>query len=455
MKRLRRNGWQVFNMSFGFFGIQFGWGLQMANMSAIYEYLGAKADQIPMLWLAAPLTGLLVQPLIGHASDNTWGRLGRRRPYFLTGAILSSAALLLMPRCSALWMAAGLLWILDASINISMEPFRAFVADILPEEQRTSGFAMQSLLIGLGAVGASALPYVLSNYFHMGAASGGNAIPITVRLSFYIGAVAFLGAVLWTIATTPEYPPEDMEAFRRAKEDSAKTGAVKRLSAAAGEIFAAIGEMPRVMRQLAWVQLSTWLGLFCMWLYFPVAVAHNVFRAEQGSANFTHGVEWAGICFGVYSAVCFVFSFALPPMAKALGRKTTHSLCLTCGAAGLLSVAVIHSPYPLLLSMTGVGIAWASILAMPYSVLAGALPPARTGVYMGIFNFFIVLPEIVASLGFGWVMNHLLHNNRMAAVIAGGVFLLLAAALMQRVSDAHPGEPQTAEAPMDLAEERL
>jgi maltose/moltooligosaccharide transporter len=439
MNRPRRTGWQIFNMSVGFLGIQFGWGLQMANMSAIYEYLGARADQIPMLWLAAPLTGLLVQPMIGHASDNTWGKLGRRRPYFLVGAILSSLALLLMPQCGSLWMAAGLLWILDASINISMEPFRAFVADILPDEQRTSGFAMQSVLIGLGAIGASALPWLLGNYFHLGAEGSGHAIPITVGLSFYIGAVAFLGAVLWTIVTTPEYPPEDLEAFRRAKAESAAAGLVARLEAAAREIFSAVREMPTVMRQLAWVQLLTWLGLFCMWLYFPVAVAHNVFgAADQSSAQFTHGVEWAGICFGMYSAVCFVFSFSLPSIARRLGRKNTHSLCLTCGAAGLLSVAIIHSPIPLLLSMAGVGIAWASILSMPYSVLAGSLPPERTGVYMGIFNFFIVLPEITASLFFGWVMNHLLHNNRMAAVIAGGVFMLAAALLMQRVHDSHP-----------------
>jgi maltose/moltooligosaccharide transporter len=439
MNRPRRTGWQIFNMSFGFLGIQFGWGLQMANMSAIYEYLGAKADQIPILWLAAPLTGLLVQPLIGHASDNTWGRLGRRRPYFLVGAILSSLALLLMPQCASLWMAAGLLWILDASINISMEPFRAFVADILPDEQRTSGFAMQSVLIGLGAIGASALPWLLGNYFHLGAEAAGHAIPLTVRLSFYIGAAAFLGAVLWTIVTTPEYPPEDLEAFRRAKAESAATGFAARIGSSAREIFLAMGEMPVVMQQLAWVQLLTWLGLFCMWLYFPVAVAHNVFgAADQSSPQFTHGVEWAGICFGMYSAVCFVFSFSLPAIARRLGRKNTHSLCLTCGAAGLLSVAFIHTPMPLLVAMAGVGIAWASILSMPYSVLAGALPPERTGVYMGIFNFFIVLPEITASLFFGWVMNHLLHNNRMAAVIAGGVFLLAAAVLMQRVHDSLP-----------------
>ncbi len=420
-------------MSFGFLGIQFGWGLQMANMSAIYEYLGARADQIPILWLAAPLTGLLVQPIIGHASDHTWTRLGRRRPYFLAGAILSSLALVLMPRSSALWMAAGLLWILDSSINISMEPFRAFVADLLPEEQRTRGFAMQSLFIGLGAVVASALPWMLTNYFHLPSDVSGRAIPLTVRLTFYIGAAAFLGAVLWTIFTTPEYPPENMEAFRRRKAET------KGVVASTREILQSIGEMPRTMRQLAPVQLLTWLGLFCMWLYFPVAVAWNVFGAPgQTSPVYTRGVEWAGICFGMYSAVCFVFSFFLPAIAKAIGRKNTHSLCLMCGALGLLSVAVIHDKNLLLLSMVGVGIAWASTLAMPYAVLAGSLPPDKTGVYMGIFNFFIVLPEIIASLFFGWVMNHLLHNNRLAAVIAGGVFMAFAALLMQRVID--PGD---------------
>jgi maltose/moltooligosaccharide transporter len=435
MNRPRRNVWQIFNMSFGFFGIQIGWNLQMANMSAIYEYLGAKADQIPILWLAAPLTGLLVQPLIGHASDHTWGRLGRRRPYFLAGAILSSLALILMPQSSALWMAAGLLWVLDASINISMEPFRAFVADMLPDEQRTSGFAMQSLLIGLGAVLANLLPWLLANYFHLHTeAAGAHAIPLAVRLSFYIGAAAFLSAVLWTIFTTPEYPPEDIEAFRRAKAEAARTGYFERIGHSLAEITTAMRQMPPVMRDLALVQLPTWLGLFCMWLYFPVAVAHNVFGAvDQNSPQFTRGVEWAGLCFGMYSAVCFAFSFVLPALARVLGRRNTHSLCLAVGAAGLISVAFIHQPALLFFSMTCVGVAWASILSMPYAVLSESLPPERTGVYMGIFNFFIVLPEIVASLCFGPVMSHVLHNNRMAAVVAGGFFMLLAAILMQRV----------------------
>ncbi len=418
-------------MSFGFLGIQFGWGLQMANMSAIYEYLGAKPDQIPLLWLAAPFTGLLVQPIIGHMSDRTWGPLGRRRPYFLVGALLSSLALILMPNSSALWMAAGLLWILDASINVSMEPFRAFVADLLPEEQRTRGFAMQSLFIGLGAIVASALPWMLTNWFGVKAGVGEeHVIPLTVRYAFYFGAAAFFGAVLWTILSTKEYPPENIIAFQQMKSER------RGLAAGAKEIFSAIVEMPPTMRQLAWVQIFTWLGLFCMWLYFPVAVARNVFGApDEKSPLYKDGAEWGGLCFSMYSVVTFLFSFVLVSLSRRASRKAIHTVCLLCGAAGLLSVAVIHDKWLLLLSMTGVGIAWASILAMPYAMLAGALPPARTGVYMGIFNFFIVLPEIAASLGFGWVMNNILDNNRLAAVVAGGVFMVIAALLVRRVND--------------------
>jgi len=417
-------------MCFGFLGIQFGWALQMANVSAIYEYLGADAHQIPILWLAAPLTGLVVQPIIGHLSDHTWNRLGRRRPYFLTGALLASFALIAMPNSSSLWMAAGLLWVMDASINISMEPFRAFVADLLPPEQRTRGFAMQALFIGLGAVVASMLPWLLNSVLPVG---GGDAtIPLAVKLAFYTGGFVYLAAVLWTIFTTTEYPPDDLETFTRMKAEKAG------IAAAASEIFRDMMAMPQTMRRLAWVQIFTWLGLFCMWLYFGVAVARNILGGTPGTRAYEQGIAWGGNCFAMYSAVCFAFSFALPVVAEQLGRKNTHILCLLCGAAGLLSVMMIHNKYVLLLTMVGVGIAWASTLSMPYAVLAASLPPARTGVYMGIFNFFIVTPEILASLFFGWIMIHLLHNNRMYAVVAGGAFLLIAAALMQRVKD-----PQT------------
>ncbi|MCU0633622.1 MAG: MFS transporter [Gemmatimonadaceae bacterium] len=430
MSESRASFASIWNMSFGFLGIQFGWALQMANMSAIYEYLGASPEEIPMLWLAAPLTGLIVQPIIGHMSDRTWSpRLGRRRPYFLVGAILSSLALIAMPSSSTLWMAAGLLWILDASINISMEPFRAFVSDLLPPAERTRGFAMQSFFIGLGAVIASAMPWMLTNWFGVAASTPGT-IPTTVRFSFYIGAAAFFTAVLYTILTTPEKPPADLAAFRREQASHGGAGAMF------AEIREAVGKMPTTMRQLAFVQIATWLGLFCMWLYFPVAVARNVFGApDQNSPLYQKGVEWAGVCFGAYSLVCFAFAFALPVLARKFGRKTTHALCLSAGAVGLMSVSVIHEPRLLLLSMLGVGIAWASTLSMPYAMLANAIPANKTGIYMGIFNFFIVIPEIVAALGFGWVMTHLLDNNRLAAVIAGGAFMLVAALLVLRVQD--------------------
>ncbi|HKW93415.1 MAG TPA: MFS transporter [Methylomirabilota bacterium] len=430
--------WRIWNMCFGFLGIQFGWALQMANMSAIYEYLGADAHQIPILWLAAPLTGLLVQPVIGHMSDRTWNRLGRRRPYFLTGALLASAALIAMPSSSSLWMAAGLLWVLDASINISMEPFRAFVADLLPPEQRTRGFAMQALFIGLGAVFASMLPWLLYDLFTPG--SGGRAIPLAVRLAFYIGALVFLVAVLWTVFTTREHPPEDLEAFRRMKAEKAG------FRSAVVEIFHDALAMPQTMRRLAWVQIFTWLGFFCMWLYFGVAVARNIFGGAPGTPEYDQGIAWAGNCFAVYSAVCFAFSFALPAVAARLGRRLTHGLCLLTGAVGLISVAAIDSKYVLFLPMVGVGIAWASTLAMPYTILAGALPAGKIGIYMGIFNFFIVIPEIMAALGFGTLLERLLTDesqlvllvggdNRLAVVVIGGVSLAVAAGLCTIVID--------------------
>ena len=432
--------WKIWNMCFGFLGIQFGWALQMANVSAIYEYLGADAHQIPILWLAAPLTGLVVQPIIGHLSDHTWNRLGRRRPYFLTGALLASFALIAMPNSSGLWMAAGLLWVMDASINISMEPFRAFVADLLPPEQRTRGFAMQALFIGLGAVIASMLPWLLNNVLPAGAGGADTTIPLAVTLAFYAGAFAFLAAVLWTIFTTPEYPPDDMEAFTRMKAEQAGIGA------AASEIFRDVMAMPQTMRRLAWVQIFTWLGLFCMWLYFGVAVARNIFGGTPGTPAYAQGIAWGGNCFAVYSAVCFAFSFALPVVAERLGRRLTHGLCLFTGAAGLVSVAFISNKYLLLVSMVGVGVAWASVLSMPYSILAGALPPGKTGIYMGIFNFFIVIPEILAALVFGTVMENVLTNesalvqllggdNRLTALVIGGISLAVAAALCSLVTD--------------------
>ena len=423
--------WQIWNMSFGFLGIQFGWGLQMANMSPIYKYLGAEDSQIPMLWLAAPLTGLIVQPIIGAMSDRTWGPLGRRRPYFLVGAILSSLALLAMPNCGALWMAAGLLWILDASINVSMEPFRAFVADKLPDEQRGTGFAMQTFFIGVGAVIADLLPWMLHNWFHVSSETGGaTAIPPNVRISFYLGSAAFLGAVLWTVFSTSEYPPENMEEFRQRKSERGGLGNLIH------EIPSALREMPGTMRRLALVQFLTWLGLFCMWLHFSNAVPVLFGTSDAQSALFKRGAEWAGVCYAVRDGVTFVAAFALIAAARKFDRRHIHSICLVLGGLGLLAVGFIHGEEnkALLLVALGLGgIAWASILSMPYAILAGALPPQRMGVYMGIFNFFIVLPEIIASLTFGPIVKHALGGNLVYAVMAGGVFMLLAAGLTQWV----------------------
>ncbi len=419
----------IVNMDFGFLGIQFGWTLQMANMSAIYEYLGANPGQIPILWLAAPLTGLLVQPVIGHMSDRTWSPLlGRRRPYFLAGTLLATASLILMPYCSALWMAALLLWVMDASVNVSMEPFRAFVADLLPEEQRTRGYAVQSLLIGLGSVAAAGLPFVLTNVFGMsGDPAPGEPIPGVVRYSFHIGAAAYFAAVMWTIVTTRERPPRDMAAF--AAQKAAGRGMIK-------EIASALREMPPTMRQLAWVQIFSWMGLFCFFLYFPVAVAHNVFGATgQSGALYLSGVEWAGVCTAVYSAVCFIFSFFLPSLAARISRKGAHILCLLCGAAALVSMPLVSDKYVLLILMLGMGLAWTAILSLPYAILAGALPGDRMGVYMGIFNFFITIPEILISLGFGYIMSHFLGDDRVFGVVAGGILFVIAALLVPRVCD--------------------
>lgn len=433
MQKPRLSFWQIWNMSFGFLGIQFGWGLQMANMSPIYKYLGASDEQIPLLWLAAPLTGFIVQPIIGAMSDRTWGPLGRRRPYFLVGALLSSFALVLMPNSSTLWMAAGLLWILDASINVSMEPFRAFVADKLPEEQRMTGFTMQSFFIGIGAVVAGFLPYILKHWFNVSSdTSAANAIPLNVKLSFYIGAAAFFIAVLWTVLSSKEYPPENMDEFRRKKSE--RSNFVHMLH----EIPSALREMPATMKQLAVVQFFTWLGLFCMWLHFSNAVPVVFGTSDTNSPLFKSGAEWAGVCYGVKDAVTFVAALALMAFAQKLNRRRVHGICLALGAIGLLSVGFIHGEqqkHLLVIALALGGIAWASILSMPYAILAGTLPPQRMGVYMGIFNFFIVIPEILAALTFGPLVKKLLGGNLVHAVMAGGAFMLLAAIIVQFVRD--------------------
>jgi len=428
MNRPHLSFWQIWNMSFGFFGIQFGWGLQMANMSAIYKYLGAEDRQIAWLWIAAPLTGLIVQPIVGYASDRTWSGLGRRRPYFLVGAILSTLALIAMPNSSAVWMAAGLLWILDASINITMEPFRAFVGDMLPQEQRKTGFAMQSLLIGLGAVLSSALPYILTNWFGVASETGQGAIPRTVQLAFYAGSAVFLVAVLYTITATKEYPPDDLAAFQKMKAESAGIGH------AIGEIFQGIGSMPKAMRQLAIVQFFTWFALFCMWIYFVPAVATKVFGGTPGSPEFQRGNEWGGVCFSVYNGIAFLFALVLLALVKTFTARAIHRVCLIAGGTGLILAVALRQQYALLFSMALVGVAWASILSMPYAMLSNAIPPRKMGFYMGVFNFFIVLPQILASAGLGLLMTAVLGDNPMNAVLLGGGSMVLAGLCVGLVS---------------------
>ena len=413
--------WQIWNMSFGFFGIQFGWGLQMANMSAIYTYLGANAGEIALLWLAAPVTGVLIQPLIGQASDRTWTRLGRRRPFILGGAILASIALILMPNSPSVWIAAGLLWILDGTINASMQPFRAMVADNMPEEQSSQGFAVQSLFIGLGGTIASALPWMMTNWFGIPSEGAGKGhIPLSVTLSFYLGAAAFLGAVLWTVFSTKEIPPEEKELvdFRRRKFD---------WTLGLGDIFALFGHLPRKMWELGLVQFFTWIGMFCLWVYFSPAIANGVFHAQPGSVEMEDSGAWAGFCFAMYNAVCFAFSFVLLRATRWTGPKLMHIVCLCIGAIGLLSIPLMNNKNALLFSMVAIGIAWASILSMPYAILTPSLPKEKVGVMMGLFNLFIVFPQIIASGFLGKILEIFFNNNPMSAMVIGGISMAIAA----------------------------
>lgn len=407
--------WQLWNISFGFFGIQVGWGLQMANTSAIFESLGANAEQIPVLWLAAPMSGLIIQPVVGYLSDRTRSSLGRRRPYFLVGALLSSVALLVMPNAPSLWIAAGALWLLDASANISMTPFRSFVSDLVPKHQRTRAFSMQGVATGSGAVFASALPWLVARFVPP---QLGEVIPQSVKISFYIGAAAFLGAVLWTVisASKPFFPPDEVETL----EDGNLVA----------DIWQAMRTMPPLMRQLAWVQCFSWLGMFCVFLYFPPAIAHNVFHAiEQDTTLYAAGIEWAGLCMALYNLVCCGFSFALPMFVRRLSSPVTHGLCLLCGAISLASLHYIHNQYWLLLPMVGLGIAFASMLSLPYAMLVKVLPPEQNCLYMGIFNCFVVIPEIVASLLLGWFMGAYLGGDRLSVVVLGGGFMAVGAIL--------------------------
>jgi maltose/moltooligosaccharide transporter len=429
-KKPRLSFWQIWNMSFGFLGIQFGFALQNANVSRIFETLGASKDELPILWLAAPVTGLLVQPIIGYYSDRTWHKKwGRRRPFFAIGAILATIALFAMPNSTALWMAVIMLWLMDASINISMEPFRAFVGDMLPNEQRTSGFAMQSFFIGIGAVVASALPYIFTNWFGISNVASDGSIPDAVKWSFYLGGIAYFCAVMWTVFNTEEYPPDDLE---KLKAENAETGVFTGLA----ESFMGIFKMPKTMVQLAFVQFFSWFALFAMWIYTTSAVTSHVYgTSDTTSALYNEGADWVGICFAIYNGIAAIVAFLLPIVAKKTSRRLTHLMALVLGGIGLLSIFFIKDPNLLLVSMIGVGIAWASILSMPYAMLSSILPANKMGYYMGVFNFFIVIPQIVAAGILGFMLKSFFENESVYALIIGGVSMFIAALLCLIVQD--------------------
>lgn len=477
--------WQIWNMCFGFLGIQFGFALQNANASRIFETLGAPMDAVPGLWIAAPLTGLLVQPIIGYLSDRTWTRWGRRRPYFMIGAVFTTLALLVMPNSPTLWIAAGTLWVLDASINVSMEPFRAFVGDKLAPRQRPTGYAMQSFFIGVGAIVASFLPFILAHFGVANTAPAGE-VPPTVRYAFYFGAVVLLASIAWTVFSTREYSPGELASF-----DDAEPPAVHQAATVAGPppmlqiggwialglaLAAAIvwrngdkmlyvlaglciayglllgvarvlpgphmlativddlRSMPRTMRRLAWVQFFSWFALFAMWIYTTAAVAGTHFGStDPGSAAYNEGANWVGVLFGAYNGFAALAALLIPLMVRLMGLRMSHLVNLWLGGLGLISLMLIDDPKWLLLSMVGVGFAWASILSLPYALLSDSVPAAKMGVYMGLFNFFIVIPQLVAASALGFMLRLWLGGNPMHVLALGGVSLLLAGLCVLRV----------------------
>jgi maltose/moltooligosaccharide transporter len=562
--------WQLWNMSFGYIGIQFGFALQNSNLSRIFETLGAKQDGIPALWIAAPLSGLIIQPIIGYMSDRTWNRLGRRKPYFLTGAILASLALFILPNSSALWIAAGMLWMLDASINITMEPMRAFVGDMLSDEQRTQGFAMQTFFIGAASIVGSLLPYLITNLLKVPNTAPEGIVPPSVRFAFYTGGIIYICAILWTIFSTKEYSPEEHEAFHAHEtDDAAKEGddmvldtkkyytsgflyliigliatfivyqfdwdkALYILSIAISaygllqlitaklfvsghrsglvEIIYDMNNMPKGMTQLALVTLFTWFSLFAMWIYStnaitstkynmkvdkamvtvmqtdiksvltqptvdaktknefeslqddineinkyrpndnPVTISVNLSNHYGDSANtvfpandkaelkrvskqYNDGADWVGVLNGVYNGVAALIAFLLPIFAKRLTRVKTHVLCLFAGGIGYISMYIFNDPKLLIISMIGVGIAWAGLLTFPYAILSSIVPQKKMGVYMGMFNYFVVIPQIVAAAILGLFVRTIFNGNAIDALVMGGVSMLIAGVLMLFVKD--------------------
>lgn len=423
---------QIWNMSIGFFGIQFGFALQNGNASRILGTFGAEVEHLSLFWLAAPLTGMIVQPIIGHYSDHTWTSLGRRRPYFLSGALLASIALMFMPNADILvsilpplYVGAGILMIMDASFNVAMEPFRALVADLLPSDQRTLGFSVQTILIGLGAVIGSWLPYIFAEFFGVAKTADAGEVPFNVILSFYIGAIVFLITILWTVITTKEYPPE-----KYIQDQTPVSGL--------SQIFGDFMSMPKTMKQLGLVQFFSWFALFSMWVFSTPAIATHIYHVpvtDNKSVTYQDAANWVGIIFGVYNGVSALYAFVLPAIALKFGRKRTHALSLTAGGLGLISIYFIQDPSLLILSMVGVGMAWASILAMPYAILAGSIPPYKMGVYMGIFNFFITFPQIVNGIIGGPIVKYVYSSQAIYSLVMAGIFLLIAAFCVRFVRD--------------------
>ncbi|MEC3906764.1 MFS transporter [Tamlana sp. 2201CG12-4] len=446
MEKRKLSFLQIWNMSFGFLGIQMGFALQNANASRILQIFGADVHELSWFWIIAPLMGLIVQPIIGHYSDKTWSRFGRRKPYFLVGAILASIGLVLMPQADmfiaflpALWVGAGMLMIMDASFNIAMEPFRALVGDNLRTDQRTLGFSVQTALIGFGAVIGSWLPYALANWFGMSNEISEGVVPANLVLSFIIGAIILIISILVTVTTTKEYSPEELASF---EDEQAHSDAMEKddpdQKSSLLDIFDDFKKMPTTMRQLSWVQFFSWFGLFGMWVFATPAIAQHTFGlsyTDSSSAMYQDAGDWVGILFGVYNLISAFYAFALPYIAKRLGRKKTHAVSLVIGGLGLLSIYIMPDKNWLIVSMIGVGIAWASILAMPYAILAGSISPKKMGVYMGIFNFFIVIPQIINALIGGPLVKYAYDNHAVYALVMSGVSFLIAAALVFKVKD--------------------
>lgn len=433
----RLSFFHILSMSMGFLGIQFGFALQNSNASRILQTFGADMEHLSWFWLAAPLTGLIIQPIIGYYSDRTWTRLGRRRPFFMTGAIFAAIALLLMPNAGVfshylppMFIGAGFLMIMDASINVAMEPFRALVGDMLPAEQTTRGFSIQTFLIGVGAVVGSWLPYMLAEWFGVSKIAADGGIPDNVVFSFYIGAAVLIVSILWTVFTTKEYTPQQLAAFQKEEINEEKSGIA--------DILKDFVHMPKTMRRLGLVQFFSWIALFGMWVFTTPAVAQHIYGVAVGdtrSLAYQDAGNWVGIIFGVYNGVAMIYALFLPAIARKIGRKMTHSLSLIAGSAGLISVYFISSPEMLLFSMVGVGIAWGSILAMPYAILAPALPARKMGVYMGIFNIFITVPQIVNGVFGGPIVKRVFDSQAIYALLMSGVFLLIAAVSVLFVHD--------------------